>query len=65
VRRAVLTGGYRFAGFRVIPKLSNHDESRLVITPEFYDTTAIIAQLRDGGWVRESAKVPFCFELPE
>jgi hypothetical protein len=65
VRDTVLTGEYRFAGFRVMSKLSNSEESRLVITPEFYDTTAIIAQLRDGGWVRECAKVPFCFELPE
>ncbi|KAI5843715.1 hypothetical protein BZA05DRAFT_448627 [Tricharina praecox] len=57
---------YPLAGFRILPELCDASGSgSMVVTPEFFDTQAIIAELRDGGWVRESSRVPFCFELPE
>jgi len=60
----VMTDGGRFAGFRTIPQLSSVGESRLVVTPVFFDTAAIVAELREGVWTKGCAGVAFCFELP-
>jgi len=54
------------AGFRILPSLCDVSGSgSIVVAPEFFDSQAIVAELRNGSWAKESSRVPFCFELPE